>query len=82
MEVTRLFQLFAKIRNGVAKQKVKHMNSAHPTEEIGDAPLRDMAVPEDAIDKEEAADIKRIAIFALNEIADLHERVKKCVLFS
>ena len=60
------------------------MNSAHPTEEIGDAPLRerDMAVPEDTVDKEETADIKRIAIYALNEIADLHERVKKCLLFS
>ena len=60
------------------------MNSVHPTEEIVDAPLRerDMAVPEDTVDKEETADIKRIAIYALNEIADLHERVKKCVLFS
>ena len=61
------------------------MNSVLPTEEIGDAPLReerDTAVPEDTIDKEEAADIKRIAIYALNEITDLHERVKKCVPFS
>ena len=60
------------------------MNSADPTEEIGDAPLkeRDMAVPEDTNDNEEAADIKRIVIYALNEIADLHERVKKCVSFS
>ena len=68
----------------MAKQKAKDMNSAHSTAEIGDAPLReqDMAVPEDTVDKEEAADIKRIAIYALNEIADLHERVKKYVPFS
>lgn len=60
------------------------MNSAHPTEETGDASLReqDMAVPEVTVDKEEAADIKRTAIYALNEIADLHERVRKCVPFS
>ena len=60
------------------------MNSADPTEEIGYVPLRerDKTVPEDTDDKEEAADIKRIVIYALNEIADLHERVKKCVPFS
>lgn len=60
------------------------MNSANPTEEIGDAPLKegDTAVTEDTADKEEAADIKRTAIYALNEIADLHERVTKSVPFS
>ena len=83
-EVIYLFKLFKKTRNKTAKQKAKDMNSAHPTEETGDASLReqDMAVPEVTVDKEEAADIKRTAIYALNEIADLHERVRKCVLFS
>lgn len=78
-----MFQLFEKRRNKTAKQKAKDVNSADSTEEIGDAPLRerDMAVPEDTDDKEEAADIKRIVIYVLNEIADLHERVKKCVPF-
>lgn len=82
-EVVHLFKLLKKRRNKTAKQKAKDVNSAHPTEEIGDAPLRerDMAVPEDTVDKEEAADVKRTAIYALNEIADLHERVKKCVPF-
>ena len=80
-EVIHLFKLFAKRRNKTPKQKAKVINSTHPSEEIGDAPLRerDMAVPEDTVDKEEAADIKRTAIYTLNEIADLHERVKKCV---
>ena len=83
-EVIYLFKLFKKTRNKTAKQKAKDMNSAHPTEETGDASLReqDMAVPEVTVDKEEAADIKRTAIYALNEIADLHERVRKCVPFS
>ena len=83
-EVIHLFKLFKNRRNKMAKQKAKDKNPAHLTEESGDAPLRerDMGVPEDTIDKEEAADIKRIAIYALNEIADVHERVKKCVTFS
>ena len=83
-EVIHLFRLFEKRRNKAAKQKAKDMTSAHLTEENGNAPLRepDMAVPEDTVDKEKAADIKKFAIYALNEIADLHERVKKCVLFS
>jgi GRAM domain-containing protein 4 len=82
-EVIHLFKLLKERRNKTAKQKAKDKNSAHRTEEIGDVPLRerDMSVPEDT-DKEEAADIKRIAIYALNEIADVHERVKKCVPFS
>jgi hypothetical protein len=84
-EIIHLFKLYGKRRNKTAKQKAKDMNSADPTEEIGGAPLSgqdSMAVPEDTVDKEEAADIKRIVIYALNEIADLHERVKKCVPFS
>jgi GRAM domain-containing protein 4 len=83
-EVIYLFKLFEKRRNKAAKQKAKDMNPTHPTEEVGDAPLRepDMAVPEDTVDKEKAADIKRFAIYTLNEITDLHERVKKCVPFS
>ena len=66
----------------MAKQKAKDKNSTNLTEEIGDASLRekDMDFPEDTVDKMEA-DIKRIAIYAMNEIADVHERVKKCVLF-
>jgi hypothetical protein len=81
-EVIHLFKLFMKKRNKTANQKVKDTNSAHPTEV--DTPLRerDTAVPEDVLEKEEAADIKRITIYALNEIADLHERVRKCVPFS
>ena len=83
-EVIHLYKLFTKRRNKTAKQKAKDMNPTNSSEEIGDAPLKegDMAVPEDTVDKEEAADIKKIAIYALNEIADLHERVKKCVSFS
>ena len=80
-EVIHLFKLFKDRRNKMGKQKAKDKN---PAQEIGDAPLRerDMGFPEDTANKEEAADIKRIAIYALNEIADVHERVKKCVPLS
>ena len=56
------------------------MNFVEPTDEIGDVPLK--AVLGDAVDKEGAADIKGIVVYALNEIADLQERVTKCVPFS
>lgn len=83
-EIIHLFKLFKERPWKTAKQKVKDMTSAEPTEETGDVPLKEqnMTVPEDAVDKEEAADIKRIVIYALNEIADLHERVRKYVPFS
>lgn len=82
-EVFHLFKIFEEIRKKTAKQKAKDMRSANPSEDIGDLPLeeQDMPFPEDALDTEEAADIKRTGLYALNEIADLHERVRKCVPF-
>jgi hypothetical protein len=81
-----LFNLFRERRKKTAKQKekAKATDSADLTEEIGDVLSKDRDIPilEDVVDKEEAADIKAIIIYALNEIADLHERVRKCVPFS
>jgi GRAM domain-containing protein 4 len=83
-EIIHLFKLLKERPWKTAKQKVKDMSSAEPTEETGDVPLkeRNMTVPEDAVDQEEAAAIMRIVIYTLNEIADLHERVRKYVPFS
>ena len=83
-EFLYLFKLFKESRKKSAKQKAKDMYFADPTEEIGEVPLeeRDTTVPEDTVDRQVAADIKGIVLYALNEIADLHERVRKCVPFS
>lgn len=80
-EVFHLFKIFEERRKRAAKGKAKDTHPANPTEEIEDMPLtdQDMAVPEQAVDKDEAADIKRTILYALNEVADLHERVRKCV---
>ncbi|KAF8807393.1 hypothetical protein BYT27DRAFT_7288895 [Phlegmacium glaucopus] len=75
-EVFHLFKLFDQRRKKTAKQKAKDMHSANPTEDIGDMPIS-----EDALDKGEAADIKGIIVYALNEIADLHERVRNIFLW-
>lgn len=78
-EVFHLFKLFEERRKKATERKAK--DTSH-IEEIGDAPLKERvtAITEDVIDTEEA-DIKRIGLYALNEIADLHERVRKCVPF-
>lgn len=89
-EMWRLFKVFNKTtKNKVkhsAKEKVKEKGHAH-SRSLGDLQKEDVvSEPEDATvlddthDTQEVRDMKRSGLHVLNELADLHERIKKCVV--
>lgn len=82
-EMWRLFKVANKSAKTKSKASAKEkLNGAssdmppedaiNPTEIAGDATVLD-----DSMNGEEARDLKRIALHALSEVADLHERIKK-----
>ncbi|KAF8168110.1 hypothetical protein B0H34DRAFT_46392 [Crassisporium funariophilum] len=87
-EVWRLFRLFDQTKKHKAKaavkQKAKDKGVIHPTEEV-DAEIatksQDATVLDDADDNEDSKDIKRLVLHVLNEIADLHERVRNVFIW-
>lgn len=69
---TRLFATSTGVTEAIHLYKLfKERRKKEKTKDSGDV----------LVDREEE-DVKRTVIFALNEIADLHERVKKCVFSS
>lgn len=85
MEIWRLFRLFEKTKRNIVKGKPRETTKDKSTTDepegrhSSDLVEDDVTVLDDIDDSEEAKDLKRIGLEILEDIAELHERVRKFV---
>ncbi|TFK41171.1 hypothetical protein BDQ12DRAFT_679017 [Crucibulum laeve] len=85
-EMWRLFKLFNKSKKNKVKAFAKDTGRDQATEgletdEDDGALHEDTTVLENASDGKEATDLKRVALHSMNEVADLHERVRNIFIW-
>lgn len=75
----RLFKLLNKDKKRKVKETAEYIGCDNPTASPADADTS--TVVDDQTESKEERDLKRLLLTIMNEIADLHERFKKWVLF-
>lgn len=84
LEIWRLFRLFETTKRNIVKGKAREHTKDKSTTSIPEGRrsndlVEDVTVLDDVNDSEEAQDLKRIGLEILEDIAELHERVRKFV---
>ncbi|PPQ80817.1 hypothetical protein CVT25_001942 [Psilocybe cyanescens] len=87
MEIWRLFRLFEKTKRNIVKGKPRETTKDKSTTDepegrhSSDLVEDDVTVLDDIDDSEEAKDLKRIGLEILEDIAELHERVRNLFIW-